>query len=137
MLRHLAGGAASELARVVRGGSWNNNAVNARVAYRNNNVPGNRNNNLGFRLVRVSHIGRPSMIGMPRDHGSAAGSKALRMAEARPVRTDTSLCVHRRAHIAPGAPPGRREPSRGGRIDRDALLSTVRGWVEHMRHGTR
>jgi len=40
----------------VRGGSWNNTAANARGAYRNNNEPGNRNNNLGFRLVRVSHV---------------------------------------------------------------------------------
>ncbi|MBF2052019.1 MAG: SUMF1/EgtB/PvdO family nonheme iron enzyme [Candidatus Sericytochromatia bacterium] len=38
--------------RVNRGGSWNNNARNARSAYRNNNTPDNRNNNLGFRLVR-------------------------------------------------------------------------------------
>jgi hypothetical protein len=36
---------------VARGGSWNNNANNARAAYRNNNVPGNRNNNNGFRVV--------------------------------------------------------------------------------------
>jgi len=36
--------------RVNRGGSWNNNARNVRVANRNNNNPDNRNNNLGFRL---------------------------------------------------------------------------------------
>ncbi|MEO6037619.1 MAG: SUMF1/EgtB/PvdO family nonheme iron enzyme [Saprospiraceae bacterium] len=35
-----------------RGGSWNNNAENCRAANRNNNSPTNRNNNLGFRLVR-------------------------------------------------------------------------------------
>ena len=40
--------------RVNRGGSWNNNATNARVSYRNNNSPGNRNNNLGFRLASSS-----------------------------------------------------------------------------------
>lgn len=39
--------------RVIRGGSWNNNAENCRTANRNNNTPDNRNNNLGFRLVRV------------------------------------------------------------------------------------
>ena len=33
-----------------RGGSWNNNARNARAANRNNATPDNRNNNLGFRL---------------------------------------------------------------------------------------
>ncbi len=37
--------------RVIRGGSWNNNAQNVRAANRNNNDPSNRNNNVGFRLV--------------------------------------------------------------------------------------
>jgi hypothetical protein len=36
---------------VNRGGSWNNNANNCKVANRNNNNPGNSNNNIGFRLV--------------------------------------------------------------------------------------
>ncbi len=39
--------------RVLRGGSWNNNATNLRSAYRNNNTPDNRNNNIGFRCVWV------------------------------------------------------------------------------------
>jgi hypothetical protein len=38
---------------VIRGGSWNNNARNCRSANRNNNNPDNRNNNIGFRLVRL------------------------------------------------------------------------------------
>jgi hypothetical protein len=37
--------------RVNRGGSWNNNARNARVSNRNNNNPDNRNNNIGFRVA--------------------------------------------------------------------------------------
>ncbi|KAA0230092.1 hypothetical protein EDS67_08620 [candidate division KSB1 bacterium] len=37
--------------RVLRGGSWNNNAQNCRSANRNWNSPDNRNNNIGFRLV--------------------------------------------------------------------------------------
>jgi len=41
---------------MLRGGSWNNNAMNARAAYRNNNQPDNVNNNIGFRLALV---GRP------------------------------------------------------------------------------
>jgi formylglycine-generating enzyme required for sulfatase activity len=43
--------------RVLRGGSWNNNARNSRVSNRNNNTPGNRNNNNGFRLVSPSSQG--------------------------------------------------------------------------------
>ncbi|MCP4389822.1 MAG: SUMF1/EgtB/PvdO family nonheme iron enzyme [Gammaproteobacteria bacterium] len=39
--------------RVIRGGSWNNNARNCRCAYRNRNQPDNRNNNLGFRCARA------------------------------------------------------------------------------------
>ncbi len=47
--------------RVVRGGSWNNNRDNARAAYRNWNHPDNRNNNIGFRVLRSSHtLGPPS-----------------------------------------------------------------------------
>ncbi|MFN6399649.1 MAG: SUMF1/EgtB/PvdO family nonheme iron enzyme [Planctomycetota bacterium] len=37
--------------RVIRGGSWNNSARNLRSACRNRNDPGDRNNNLGFRLL--------------------------------------------------------------------------------------
>ncbi len=39
--------------RVVRGGSWNNNARNARSATRNWIHAAERNNNVGFRLARV------------------------------------------------------------------------------------
>ncbi|MEZ4775988.1 MAG: hypothetical protein R3D00_22610 [Bacteroidia bacterium] len=35
----------------MRGGSWNNNSENCRVANRNNNTPENRNNNNGFRVA--------------------------------------------------------------------------------------
>jgi hypothetical protein len=39
---------------VVRGGAFNNNARNARCAYRNRNNPDNRNRNNGCRLVVVT-----------------------------------------------------------------------------------
>lgn len=42
--------------RVLRGGSWNNNATNCRVSNRNRNNPDNRNNNNGFRLSLSSQI---------------------------------------------------------------------------------
>lgn len=38
---------------MLRGGSWINNAMNVRSAYRNANDPGNRNNNIGFRCARA------------------------------------------------------------------------------------
>jgi len=37
--------------RVIRGGSWGNNAANCRSAYRNHADPANRNDNLGVRLL--------------------------------------------------------------------------------------
>lgn len=42
--------------RVLRGGSWNNNAENCRVANRNNNNPNNENNNYGFRLANTASV---------------------------------------------------------------------------------
>lgn len=35
----------------LRGGAFNNNNINCRAAYRNNNNPHNRNNNVGFRVA--------------------------------------------------------------------------------------
>ena len=63
--------------RVKRGGSWNNDAQNARAANRNNDDPSNRNNNLGFRLsspgaLRLLHA-RPDR----RDHGFAGSVSSL------------------------------------------------------------
>ncbi|MBQ9494734.1 MAG: SUMF1/EgtB/PvdO family nonheme iron enzyme [Treponema sp.] len=52
--RQSATGPSSGSARVLRGGSWNNNAQNCAVSYRNNNSPENRNNNCGFRVARSS-----------------------------------------------------------------------------------
>jgi len=40
---------------VKRGGNWNNNANNCRVANRNNNNPGNSNNNIGFRILNTDN----------------------------------------------------------------------------------
>ena len=39
--------------RVLRGGSWANDASNCRCAYRNHNDPDNRNDDIGFRVVFV------------------------------------------------------------------------------------
>ncbi len=39
-------------ARALRGGSWINTNENLRCSARNNNQPDNRNNNIGFRVVR-------------------------------------------------------------------------------------
>ncbi|MCP4379008.1 MAG: SUMF1/EgtB/PvdO family nonheme iron enzyme [bacterium] len=42
--------------RVIRGGDWNNDAGNCRAAYRNDNDPGNRNDNIGFRLLSTRRV---------------------------------------------------------------------------------
>jgi len=47
-------GASSGANRVIRGGSWSCNAGNTRCAYRLNNYPNGRDNNVGFRLARPS-----------------------------------------------------------------------------------
>ncbi|MEK7674438.1 MAG: SUMF1/EgtB/PvdO family nonheme iron enzyme [Verrucomicrobiota bacterium] len=48
------GSGGRELTGVLRGGSWiNNDPANLRAANRNNDHPGNRNNNGGFRVVVV------------------------------------------------------------------------------------
>jgi hypothetical protein len=62
--------------RVLRGGSWNNNNNdNYRSAYRNNNWPDNRNNNIGFRVV----LAAPSTLlnQTPCPFGAPCGMKAL------------------------------------------------------------
>ena len=43
----------SRVSRVLRGGSWNNNPKNLRVANRNRNTPTNTNNNNGFRCAKT------------------------------------------------------------------------------------
>ncbi|MEL6896849.1 MAG: SUMF1/EgtB/PvdO family nonheme iron enzyme [Planctomycetota bacterium] len=49
--------------RVIRGGSWINNARNARSAYRNWNDPSNRNDNVGFRCLNsVIDVSRRTKI---------------------------------------------------------------------------
>lgn len=78
---------ASGANRVMRGGSWNNDADNCRSSNRNNNNPSNDNNNNGFRLfcsaapqgdklavpaglqsanVRGEHTGGLSLVGRPK-----------------------------------------------------------------------
>ena len=52
-----------------RGGSWNNPARNCRSANRNRNKPGNRNNNLGFRVSlarrKAEHVRRTGQGPVP------------------------------------------------------------------------
>jgi formylglycine-generating enzyme required for sulfatase activity len=67
--------------RVMRGGSWNNNAGNCRSANRNNNSPDNRNNNNGFRLacLQLSSLRRtadPDRILSPHSRGEKGASGA-------------------------------------------------------------
>ena len=64
---------------MLRGGSWNNDAANSRVANRNHNHPGNRNHNLGFRLAHTGICLLRDIYGCPaRAHTRPAGRPASR-----------------------------------------------------------
>ncbi|MFN7056858.1 SUMF1/EgtB/PvdO family nonheme iron enzyme [Hyphomonas sp.] len=57
-----------------RGGSWNNTPQNLRSANRNWNTPGNRNNNLGFRVASTLQLpGLPAIMRPGRRAGSVQG----------------------------------------------------------------
>ena len=58
--------------RVLRGGSWNNDARNVRAAYRNQNDPANRDNNVGFRCARAPEWTGVSAREQAHVHGVAA-----------------------------------------------------------------
>ncbi|MCO6456700.1 MAG: hypothetical protein J5I93_15485 [Pirellulaceae bacterium] len=68
---------------MVRGGSWINDGRNCRSAYRNANEPGNRNDNLGFRvcLARSPNIrpGAGKVMAGPLVFLSAATAAANRV----------------------------------------------------------
>ena len=60
---------------VLRGGGWNNNALNVRAPNRNRNAPANRNDNIGFRCAKTPH---PAVVAVPEslpstDRGSVHG----------------------------------------------------------------
>src|SRR5580698_8705302 len=64
--------------RVLRGGSWNNNdEINLRSTYRNNDHPTNRNDNNGFRCVVVVSGGKaPLQSVSPRCRAAIGGCPA-------------------------------------------------------------
>ena len=92
--------------RVIRGGSWNNNANNCRSAQRNNLNPDNRITNIGFRLASSPH--RPTA----RVHGCAPSAPVVtRAAIPRPATGTNST-----------APPAGQAAGRGGPFARRAAL---------------
>lgn len=104
-------------ARVVRGGSWNNdNPDNFRAANRNNNHPDNRNDNNGFRCVGVGEASLRALDRGPMPGGtplpglcqedtsptavpapvSSTGKDAARAVGGKPVMRDESHGPQRR-----------------------------------------
>ncbi len=71
-----------------RGGGWNSNARNCRASNRNNNPPGIRNDNLGFRLVSTGHpfAGGPGSTDPARVHRPCPDARPA-PGTARPKRT--------------------------------------------------
>jgi formylglycine-generating enzyme required for sulfatase activity len=89
--------AASGSNRVNRGGSWNNDSRNARVANRNGNTPDNRNNNLGFRLVSFGHAFGSASSPASTDAGPCQGLDHLPRARTASPSKITSRRVRRQA----------------------------------------
>lgn len=72
----------------LRGGSFNNNRDNARGAYRNNNEPGERNNNIGFRSAKTGQAGRLRFTDRRRVRGHV---QTVRPAPGRRSRTKSQV----------------------------------------------
>ncbi|NEO27623.1 MAG: hypothetical protein F6K03_12200 [Kamptonema sp. SIO4C4] len=67
-------------------GSWNNNPVNCRSANRNNNEPGNLNNNVGFRVALLA----ASTLGVPESAGGNLSSVPNKSPKRVPVKSVTA-----------------------------------------------
>ena len=95
--------------RALRGGAWNNNDQNTRAAYRNNNNPRNRNNNVGFRVVEPLSPGNRKC-----DVSTEPSPREERSTPRPPVslRAGRASAKSLPAPVAP--PPGKREPTVGG-----------------------
>ena len=88
-----------------RGGSWNTQPRNARVANRNRNTPDNRNNNLGLRLASTGS-GAPAPVGpMGARHGGR--SRAQDLSSSGGPRAQP-------AGVAPNTPPAAGNRAAGG-----------------------
>ena len=74
--------------RVIRGGNFNNNAQNVRSANRNNNSPGNRNNNIGVRLLSTGSSPKRRVYGAVSCVSDPVQALILRSAE--PVQIDAA-----------------------------------------------
>jgi hypothetical protein len=89
--------------RVRRGGSWINDARNARAAYRNHDDPSNAWNNQGFRFSRAHERVHP-----PLDGGSAAapnGGPAPDQGVVRSMDTRLARPVAKAKFVRPAACP--------------------------------
>ncbi len=70
----MSSGLSETAVRVVRGGSWNKPSRNLPAAIRNRNRAGNRNQNLGFRVLcrsRPEHASRARWAPCRKDPGQA------------------------------------------------------------------
>lgn len=74
-------GGGPHMARVLRGGSWNNETSNLRCAQRNNNNPTNRNSNNGFRCAKTLPAGASVAA-------ATGGERSTSTARSRSVRAE-------------------------------------------------
>ncbi|MFQ5575470.1 MAG: SUMF1/EgtB/PvdO family nonheme iron enzyme [Anaerolineae bacterium] len=79
--------------KALRGGSWNNNWNNLRVANRNNNNPTNTNNNVGFRCASSP---RTFLKGQVRCGGLPPSFKDAALRSERMLQVCSRLCLELR-----------------------------------------
>ncbi|MDA1053033.1 MAG: hypothetical protein O3C40_21485 [Planctomycetota bacterium] len=112
----------------MRGGSWNNNASQARAGNRNYNTPDNRNNNIGFRVLRVCAASTASVA--VRNRWQLPESCGLRIGRA--CRSAVPITVLRRvASRRLGQITNR--PTRSGRHRRRPSWGSFRSTVRPVR----
>ncbi|MCK9557184.1 MAG: hypothetical protein PHO85_00485 [Candidatus Cloacimonetes bacterium] len=74
-----------------RGGNWNNNANNCRVANRNNNNPNNGNNNIGFRVCNTLIAGICWFTDLPSGHRLSISLSRSRKGQKEPASRLSSM----------------------------------------------
>jgi hypothetical protein len=118
---------------VLRGGSFNNEPINSRCANRNDNVPGDSNNNVGFRAASTLRCqSRAAGVSRPRERATeeSPGSGPVRRSDPEPnAAEEATMGIVDESDPPPGqaqpAPAGT-SSERANKGDRPAAVEACR-----------